>query len=353
MDFAGTIISWYIKNKRNLPWRETRDPYKIWLSEVILQQTRVQQGLSYYQSFTTKFPSVKKLAAAPESEVLKTWQGLGYYSRARNLHAAARSIISEQNGEFPSTYSEIIKLKGVGTYTAAAISSFCFNEAYPVIDGNVYRVLSRVFGIKTPIDSSAGKKEFGELAGLLLDRKNPGTYNQAIMEFGALQCVPKNPDCQCCPLFVSCEARKKKLAGTLPVKSQKTKVRDRFFNYLVMEKNGKLVLRKRTGGDIWQNLFDFPLIETAKAVGPASLIKSKDWKKMLGKQASVLGKISEPLKHVLSHQRIYIRFIEVKPKKKTARPEGWIEVDRQRLKRYAVPVPIQNYLEERLKRPAK
>ncbi|HET6991663.1 MAG TPA: A/G-specific adenine glycosylase, partial [Bacteroidia bacterium] len=193
MDFDGIILSWYLKNKRDLPWRNTRDPFRIWLSEVILQQTRVQQGLPYYYSFVKKYSTINKLAAAPEDEVLKLWQGLGYYSRGRNLHFTAKQIVSHYKGVFPQTFDELKKLKGVGDYTAAAISSFCFGEVQAVVDGNVYRVLSRIFGIETPIDSTAGKKEFRELAGELISKKHPGEFNQALMEFGAIQCVPKNP----------------------------------------------------------------------------------------------------------------------------------------------------------------
>jgi A/G-specific adenine glycosylase len=228
MNFSKTIIRWYNKNKRDLPWRHTKDPYKIWLSEIILQQTRVQQGLPYYETFVKKFPTVHHLAKANEDVVMKTWQGLGYYSRARNLHYSAKFISKNLKGKFPNNFEEIKKLKGIGDYTAGAIASFAFNKPYPVVDGNVFRVLSRYFGIKTPIDSAKGKNEFVEKATLLLDKKNPGTFNQAIMEFGAMKCVPQNPDCGKCPLKNGCEALANDTVSALPFKSKKNKIRTRY-----------------------------------------------------------------------------------------------------------------------------
>ena len=235
MIFSNKLISWYLQNKRDLPWRKTKNPYFVWLSEIMLQQTRVAQGMSYYLKFTETFPTVFDLAKADESTVLKMWQGLGYYSRARNLHATAKHIAFELDGKFPSTYKEIVKLKGIGDYTASAIASICFTEPTAVVDGNVYRVLSRYFGIETPINSSAGNKEFKELAQTLIDTLKPGTYNQAIMDFGAIQCKPKNPICLFCPFSESCVALQKNKIDTLPVKDKKTKVRDRYFNYLVLK----------------------------------------------------------------------------------------------------------------------
>lgn len=244
MDFSTQIIEWYRTNKRDLPWRKTKNPYQIWLSEIILQQTRVEQGLSYYLKFIEKYPSIKDLANAPQDEVLKLWQGLGYYSRARNLHYTSKVITDKYKGEFPATYKEILDLKGIGEYTAAAISSFSFNLPYPVIDGNVYRVLSRVFDIDTPIDSTLGKKEFKELAYELINKNNPSEYNQAIMEFGALYCKPQSPDCENCIFTSTCLAFKTKKINELPVKSKKLKQKNRYFNYLVFIDEDYTYLKK-------------------------------------------------------------------------------------------------------------
>ncbi|HYG16163.1 MAG TPA: A/G-specific adenine glycosylase, partial [Bacteroidia bacterium] len=267
MSFNKIIESWYALNKRDLPWRNTRDPYKIWLSEVILQQTRVNQGMPYYHKFIEKYPDIAAMAGAHEDEVLKLWQGLGYYSRARNMHQAAKMITYELNGKFPITYTDILKLKGVGSYTAAAIASIAGNEPVAVVDGNVYRVLARYFGIDTPIDSTEGRKTFLKLANELINTENPATYNQAVMEFGALQCKPQNPDCGVCPLKISCIALKQKRVDALPVKSKKTAVKARYFNYLFFEKPGFAHLQKRGQTDIWANLYEFPLAETEKTIG--------------------------------------------------------------------------------------
>ncbi|MGY8943774.1 MAG: A/G-specific adenine glycosylase, partial [Flavobacteriales bacterium] len=261
MKFSNTLIYWYLQNNRELPWRKSKNPYFIWLSEIMLQQTRVAQGLAYYLKFTTSFPTVFDLAKADESTVLKMWQGLGYYSRARNLHFSAKQISKELNGVFPSTYEEIIKLKGIGDYTASAISSICFNEPTAVVDGNVYRVLSRYFGINTPTNSTLGIKEFKTLAQTLIDTSQPGTYNQALMDFGALHCKPQNPLCETCPFSDSCVAFEKKLTKELPVKEKKIKVRKRYFNFLVIKTDAhKTILTERKGKGIWQGLYQFPLI---------------------------------------------------------------------------------------------
>lgn len=346
MDFASIISFWYSKNKRDLPWRNSSDPYKIWLSEVILQQTRVQQGLPYYTSFVKNYPNVKKLASAPEAEVLKLWQGLGYYSRARNLHAAAKMVAGEYKGKFPQTYTELLKLKGVGEYTAAAIASFAYNEAQAVVDGNVYRVLSRIFGIETAIDSPAGKKEFRELAQELIDKRNPGTFNQAIMEFGALYCVPKNPDCENCPFVLHCEARKKKAVDRLPYKAGKTKVTDRYFYYLVLQHKGHVYMKQRTEKGIWQGLHDFPLIETQQKFSQKELMKSAEWEKLFAGQEFELQGFSEEHRHILSHQRLYVRFITLELKKKmpVSVSKDWMYVKEADLKKHAVPVLIEKFL---------
>ncbi|MBL4723936.1 MAG: A/G-specific adenine glycosylase, partial [Lutibacter sp.] len=277
MNLSNQLILWYLSNKRDLPWRSTRNPYHIWLSEIILQQTRVDQGMAYYLKFIKVFPTVNDLAAASEEQVLKLWQGLGYYSRARNLHFSAKYVVEQLSGVFPSTYDEILKLKGVGDYTASAIASFCFNEVAAVVDGNVYRVLSRYFGISTPINSTKGIKEFKLLAQELIDVKDPGTHNQAIMEFGARMCKPQNPDCISCPLNESCVAVSEKSIKNLPVKVKKIKIKQRFFNYLVIQtKDKKTKIGKRENG-IWKNLYEFPLIETSKEINENDLIEHKDF----------------------------------------------------------------------------
>lgn len=346
MDFSAIIISWYVKNKRDLPWRKTQDPYKIWLSEVILQQTRVQQGLPYYFSFVNKYPDVKKLAQAPESDILKLWQGLGYYSRARNLHSAAKTVVRDFKGKFPGSYAELKKLKGVGDYTAAAISSICFNEVQAVVDGNVYRVLSRIFGIDAPIDSTEGKKTFNALANELISQKHPAEFNQAIMEFGAMQCVPKSPACEICPFFVHCEARKKKLVPALPVKAKKTKVTDRYFYYLVIRHNGNVFLKQRREKDIWQGLFDFPLIETDQPVNEKQLLKTKEWKALFNDSKFEIRNYSPEIKHILSHQKLHVRFIEIETGKKLKMPAGTLYIKEKELKKYAVPVVVASYIEK-------
>ncbi|CAN5849539.1 A/G-specific adenine glycosylase [soil metagenome] len=343
MDFGAIIMSWYLKNKRDLPWRKTQNPYKIWLSEIILQQTRVQQGLPYYFSFINKYPDVKSLAGAAEDDILKLWQGLGYYSRARNLHSAAKMVVNDFNGVFPATYIELKKLKGVGDYTAAAISSICYNEVQAVVDGNVYRVLSRIYGIDTPIDSTEGKKLFNDLANSLISEKHPADFNQSIMEFGAIQCVPKNPPCEKCPFFLHCEARKKDLINVLPVKSKKTKVTDRFFNYLVLHHKGTIYLKQRSGNDIWKGLFDFPLIETGTAVNEKKLMRNKEWAALFKDSKFKIQNYSEEIKHILSHQRLYVRFVEIQLGKKMNVKE-WLSVKEEELKKFAVPVVIANYI---------
>lgn len=354
MTFSQTIIRWYHKHKRDLPWRKTKDPYRIWLSEIILQQTRVNQGLPYYEKFVKKFPIVHHLAKAKEDEVMKLWQGLGYYSRARNLHSTAKFISEKLDGKFPQEYDAILKLKGIGTYTAGAIASFAFNKPHPIVDGNVFRLLSRYFGIKTPIDSTNGKKEFYELAESLLGKKNPALFNQAIMEFGALQCVPQNPNCKICPLKKNCSAFIKKKVSLLPVKSKKEKQRVRYFNYFIFRKNRSVLLKKRTGNDIWKNLYDFPLIETKKEISPQKLIKTSDYKKMMREisisnfKSQILN--SKSFKHFLSHQTIVARFFEMEEWKngrmgKYNLPINFFLVPKNQHSRYAVPRLIEKYFQ--------
>lgn len=348
MDFSKIIIRWYHKNKRDLPWRHTSDPYKIWLSEIILQQTRVQQGLPYYKVFIGKFPTVHDLARAKDDVVMKAWQGLGYYSRARNLHHTARYISTELKGRFPNDYETIKSLKGIGDYTAAAIASFAFNKPHAVVDGNVFRVLARCFGIHTPIDSTEGKKAFTRMAEQLLDKKDPGTFNQAIMEFGALQCVPQSPDCRKCPLKKSCKALARNEVDQLPVKSQKTKVRTRFFNYFVMRKQGKLLIRKRTEKDIWKNLYDLPLLETKKEVRPrlTSPKGRKSTARALNLGNAHIVDVSKTYKHILSHQIIFARFWVVTDI--TGKIENCIYIADNQLNKFAFPRLIQHFLEEKV-----
>lgn len=306
--FVQSVLKWYKINKRDLPWRETRNPYFIWLSEIILQQTRVNQGLPYYIKFTETFPDIQALAKASEQDVLRLWQGLGYYSRARNLHASARSLVENNNGKLPENYSGLLKVKGIGPYTAAAIASFAYKERMPVVDGNVFRVLSRVFGIETDISSAEGKKQFYDLAWSLIPEKNHDSFNQAIMEFGALQCVPLNPDCENCPLSGLCFAKKNNLQSSLPVKIKSIKKKTRHLNYLLIRYKNKILFKERKSSDIWKGLFDFPCIEEKK-------LKSADEiKKMFNQKKILFDQSSEAYKHILTHQTIHAVFhcIEVK-----------------------------------------
>jgi A/G-specific adenine glycosylase len=340
MDFASELLSWYRKNKRNLPWRGIRDPYKVWLSEIILQQTRVDQGMAYYHAFIENYPSIDRLAAASEDHVLKTWEGLGYYSRARNLHFTARKIVNELGGKFPNTHAGLLELKGVGDYTASAISSICFDEAQPVVDGNVYRFLSRYFGINTPIDSTQGKKEFRAVAEELITKKNPGEFNQAMMEFGARQCKPVSPDCGECVFRLSCVALKKKLVNQLPVKDKKTKVTDRYFYYLVLKNGGNAFIRQRKGKGIWQGLYEFPLMECTADNGAPKL---SEWKKVIGNIPAKISAASKEHIHILSHQKLHIRFVRAEVKG-VAKIAGYKKVKVEDLKKYAFPIILKKNL---------
>ncbi|HYH55367.1 MAG TPA: A/G-specific adenine glycosylase, partial [Anseongella sp.] len=314
---------------------------------IILQQTRVDQGLPYYYRFASAFPSVTDLAAASEDQVMKLWQGLGYYSRARNMHATAKQVSAEPGAHFPTAYSSLIRLKGIGEYTAAAIASFAGNEARAVVDGNVYRVLSRYFGVDLPIDSSAGKKYFAGLAQELLDEADPGLHNQAMMEFGAVQCRPLRPGCGECPLNAGCAALKENKVGLLPVKSKKTLVRKRYLNYLVIRNQGKLWLNRRESGDIWQSLYDFPLVETSGPVEEAELLLLEGFKKILNKADFLVISVSETFRHILSHQVIYARFWELELQGYHA-PENYIAAHEGEMEAYAFPRLITGYLENNL-----
>lgn len=342
-NFSEILINWYREHKRELPWRESSDPYLIWISEIILQQTRVVQGYDYFIRFIKRFPDVTSLAEADEDEVMKFWQGLGYYSRARNLHAAARSM----NGVFPKTYPEVLALKGVGEYTAAAICSFAYNMPYAVVDGNVYRVLSRYLGIETPIDSTEGKKLFASLAGEFLDKSRPAVYNQAIMDFGAIQCTPQNPACLFCPLAGSCMALSKSMVAQLPVKQHKTKTTERFLNYIYVRAGACTFINKRTGNDIWKNLFELPLIETASSVTEEELLALPEFIKLFDKEeVPVVRSICRNVKHVLSHRVLYANFYEVVLPEKTKFFSSYLKIKTSELEQYAVPKLIHAFLEK-------
>ncbi|UZO82646.1 A/G-specific adenine glycosylase [Aquimarina sp. ERC-38] len=348
MYFSKKLISWYLQNKRSMPWRETTDPYHIWLSEIILQQTRVAQGLPYYNAFIEAFPTVFELAEAEEETVLKLWQGLGYYSRARNLHYTAKQIVSEYGGQFPNSYKELLKLKGVGDYTASAIASICFKEPTPVVDGNVYRVLSRYFKIATPINSTAGIKEFKEIALQVIDTEQPDTYNQAIMEFGALQCKPQNPYCIICPLNESCAALQKGSVSELPVKLKKSKIKKRYFTYLLFViKDVKTILQKRTEKGIWQNLYEFPLLEFDKAPKSEKLIFEHPlFQNMVKDTVYQIEKIKDYHKvHKLSHQHLYTEFYIIHTETVPELTLNQEEIKLSELRNYPVPILIGNAID--------
>ncbi len=347
MNISQEIINWYKENKRDLPWRRTKDPYKIWISEIILQQTRVEQGLNYYLRFVERFPNVETLAKAEEDDVLKYWQGLGYYSRARNLHFSAKHITKELNGWFPETFAELKKLKGVGDYTAAAIASFAYNEHVSLVDGNVYRVLSRLFAEDTPIDTSGGKKMFFELAKELLVSQEAQIFNQAIMEFGALQCKPVNPACNECPIQSKCLAFAKNKVDSFPVKSKKTKVRKRYFSYLYITSKDGIYLQKRTNNDIWKGLFEFPLIETESKASLKTISQRDEWKSLFpDNEVHITGK-PETIKHQLSHQQLLITFHQIKingGNNSESKLSQFKCIPVSDIALYAVPKVIENYL---------
>jgi len=339
--FSNKLIAWYLENKRAMPWRKTTDPYRIWLSEIILQQTRVEQGLPYYLKFTETFPNVYELAHAQEETVLKLWQGLGYYSRARNLHACAKHIVSELDGKFPETYEGLLKLKGVGDYTASAIASICFNQVTAVVDGNVYRVLSRVYGIDTPINSTSGIKIFKTLAQELIDPERPADFNQAIMEFGAIQCKPKNPYCLHCVFNDQCVALQKNSIHLLPVKINKTKIRKRYFHYLVLRTpEGSTILQQRNQKGIWQGLYQFPLLAFDMEI--TSFRESEPFQEIT-KDLSINHMVlynDQPIIHKLSHQHLYTFFWIIDVETISENAISW-----SRVKDYPVPVLISNFID--------
>lgn len=342
--FSKRLISWYLENKRELPWRTTKNPYAIWLSEIILQQTRVAQGLPYYQKFISQFPTVYDLAAAPQEKVLKLWQGLGYYSRARNLHETAKNVVVNHKGKFPDTYKALLNLKGVGDYTASAIASICYKEATAVVDGNVYRVLSRIFGIETPINTTKGQKEFKALAQQLLDPEKPGTNNQAIMEFGARYCLPQSPNCSSCIFNDSCEAYRKGEVSSLPVKLKKLKIKNRYFNYLVfISEDNQTCIEQRTHKGIWQQLYQFPLIETKNQTTLNALRQDNSFLKLTKpfSEVDVTQYNDEPIVHKLSHQHLHVTFWIISISEKLDNGIAINTIDD-----YAVPVLISNFISE-------
>lgn len=341
--FSKSLQNWYKLHKRELPWRESANPYIIWISEIILQQTRVAQGYHYFIRFIERFPDVQSLADAEEDEVLKLWQGLGYYSRARNLHAAAKSM----QGVFPKTYPEVLALKGVGAYTAAAICSFAYQMPYAVVDGNVYRVLARYLGVDTPIDSTAGQRLFAALAAEMLDPAHPAIHNQAIMDFGAIQCTPVSPRCTLCPLADSCTAFLKGSVAQLPVKQQKVKTTNRYFNYIHVRSGEYTYIQKRTGKDIWENLFEFPLIETAEPFSEEAFLALPEWNNLVGKeQGWSLRSVCRNVKHVLSHRIIYANFYElIWPDSAAPFPTGQ-RIKNVDLEQYAVSRLVHAYIEK-------
>lgn len=348
--FNSKTHSWYSLYKRDLPWRNTRDPYLIWLSEIILQQTRIDQGMAYYSRFADEFPTISALADASEDQILKLWQGLGYYSRARNLHFTAKFIQQNYNGLFPEDHDTILSLKGIGEYTAAAIAAISFNLEYPTVDGNVYRVLSRFFGISEPIDTSSGKKIFHDLAKELIKGVDPGMHNQALMEFGALQCTPKNPDCNQCPLNERCFAFSNQKIAELPVKQNKTKIRDRYFNYLVLSCKNNTWIRKRVGNDIWKNLFEFPIIETEDEISTEKLIIQTEFRKIISiADQVVIENVSDWKIHILSHQRIHYRFVRIQLNDEIQLPEDIFRVNKEDIFNFAVPKLLETYLNEYMK----
>ncbi|GHU82835.1 A/G-specific adenine glycosylase [Bacteroidia bacterium] len=347
MNVSDILTTWYQDNKRDLPWRKVHDPYLIWISEIILQQTRIAQGMDYYLRFVERFPDIYSLAEAPEDEVLRYWQGLGYYSRARNLHEAARTLAKQFGGKFPTEYEAIRSLKGIGDYTAAAITSLAWDLPYPVVDGNVFRVLSRLFALDTPIDTGKGKKIYTELAASIMPKSDTGLHNQAIMEFGALQCVPQNPDCKHCPLQAQCLGYATGTPQAYPVKQNKTKTRNRYFHYLNIIYKSKTWLNRRSGKDIWKGLYEFPLIETVSPADFADLQQTEAFHHLLSDagELQISLEISN-LKHVLTHQTLYASFYKVEINEPIASLQQYIEVPIDSLDRYAVPRLIQLYLEK-------
>lgn len=348
MKISYIIAGWYEKNKRDLPWRSTSDSYRIWLSEIILQQTRVNQGLQYYLRFVERWPDVKSLAAADEEAVLKAWQGLGYYTRARNLHFAARQVVDDYEGVFPCSYDALLKLKGVGKYTAAAVASIACDEAVSLVDGNVSRVLARLFAVEEPINRPAGEQQITALAEALLDRDAPGNHNQALMEFGALQCTPVSPDCSQCPLQLKCEAFRMNRVSDLPRKERNRPSKARYFYYFIIRSGQEIYMQQRQANDIWQKLYEFPLLETQQRLKEEEIVREAARFAGRSRGKMEVKKISEEVKHILTHRTIYARFIHLEAAEGAfAKHSGdWVKVSENQLDTYPVPRLIERYLEQ-------
>ena len=348
MNLTESLLDWYNLNKRPLPWRETRDPYKIWLSEVILQQTRVAQGTDYYHRFLHAFPDVQSLAATDEQDVLKLWQGLGYYSRARNMHHTAMEIVEKHAGLFPLSAEGLKKLKGIGNYTAAAIASICYNEAVAVLDGNVARVISRLYAIDTPVDTNTGRSVLTGLADQLMGIYHPGNFNQAVMELGALVCTPKSPACNTCPLAFSCEALKRNQAESYPVKTPKKTPTVRHLNYLVIsfkrDNEEFILMRKRSGNDIWKNMYDFPCLETDADSGLDLTLSLCEKQSILESNNYQVKKVSEVYIHQLSHRKLLAKFIRIIAEGTPEAAENIISVRKDRIAELPLPRLIDRFL---------
>ncbi|HEY8930108.1 MAG TPA: A/G-specific adenine glycosylase [Mucilaginibacter sp.] len=342
MNFNSELINWYLQNKRDLPWRNTNDAYVIWLSEIILQQTRVEQGLPYFERFLEKYPTVSHFAAAHEDEVLKLWQGLGYYSRGRNMLKTAQLVQEQYNGQFPTVYSDLIKLTGIGEYTAAAIASFSSNEAKAVVDGNVFRVLARYLGIDEPVNSTKGKKIFQEAANDFLNKKKPGLHNQAMMELGAVICKPKNPACGTCPVRLGCYAFKHNAINSLPVKLNKVKVRERYFNYFLTTESDKVLINRRGQNDIWANMYDLPLVETPSLLTISQLLTHQEVKDYFGGDLQIV-EVSPVNKHILTHQRLFVRLITLQNQPVKLK-DNWTWIPVNELQKLALPKIIFIFL---------
>jgi A/G-specific adenine glycosylase len=338
------LAEWYRKNSRDLPWREDINPYRVWVSEIILQQTRVIQGIGYYKRFLESFPTIYDLADSPIDKVMKVWQGLGYYSRARNMHFTAKYVVKHYNGIFPDDIDELLKLKGIGDYSAAALISIAYNKPFAAVDGNVYRILSRYYGIDIPVNSSKGKKYFARVANEILDKEYPGQHNQAIMELGALVCLPLTPHCEQCPLSARCLAYNQNTISQFPVKLAKKSISYRYFNYIVIKKDRKRFIKQRPEGDIWTLLYEFPLIETETRIEPEEIIQKNEWK-VFFPEGIISLHISKEYKHQLSHRLIFVRFFDVQVNEEYLL-DSFIEVDLNSIENYAFPVVIQKYLKQ-------
>ncbi len=344
MLFSELLLEWFSVHGRQLPWRNCGNPYHIWVSEVILQQTRVSQGMDYFLRFVEQFPTVEDLAAAPLDAVMKSWQGLGYYTRARNLHKAAQLIVNDYGGELPNSYKELLKLPGLGPYAAGAVASFAFHEPVPAIDGNVYRVLARVFGVFDSPGTGAGKKAFYTLCSEVMDHENPHLFNQAIIDFGALQCTPGRPDCAPCPMRGLCYAEANGLQTSLPTKERELKVRPRFFHFIMARWRGDTFIELRQGKDIWHSLYQFPLIETKERVEPEDFTQSEEFQELVGIDCTVTH-ISEEKRQLLSHQELFIRFYIVELHTLPyALLQDYQRVPIDGVDGYQVPITIANYL---------